>query len=393
MTSALDESGNPIPNWFVDIRTKQPYLIFRQKISSQAFKISTGETDLKAAKLLVNKKIKEFFEKSPEQRKAEKEKENKVRLLNADLMPLFLDEMEKEFKAETKARGTWTAYRAAHNKVFKFYREFFPEDHTPELWSQFQDWSEEQWPGQVQFNLLKYYRKYEGWLVTKKIIVARLKVQNKFKKREKLRLKRKKYRIFTREEMLKLRRATPPHLRLMFDLGFEMAFRASDCTRLTFDRCDLKERHPEHKKPKPDFNAVLPLIYFRYGDDKSTQTDISVPVSDRVYRAILRLKKENESHPGGSTPWVFPQQRDRSKAMAPQSMDWPAIRKRAKVPYGTFHTLRHTRLTLDFKNPNYTATQVMLVRRVSYEVAREHYIHVSDKDLALLRNPKDEGLI
>lgn len=378
LTAALDEKGEVVPFWFVDTRTKHPYLIYRQTISGQRFKISTGEIDLKLARIAVNKHIKEFFAKSPEQREKEKKRASRVKLLNADLMPEFLSKQESLFRSEAVARGTWTAYRAAHNRVYTFYREFFPDEHTKDLWDQFQDWAEQKWPGQVQFNYLKYMRKYEGWLVEKGLLSARLKISNKFKRRETIKRKRKKFRVFTREELVRLRRATPVKHRVIFDLGFEMAFRIGDCVSLSWDRCDFKK-------------GDLPVIHFRYGDDKSTKNDITVPVSDNVYRALLALQKEA----GGQkdlSPWVFPQVTNKERHIAPQQFDWPLIRRTAKVNYGTFHTLRHTRLTLDFSNPEYTSTQVMLVRRVSYEVAREHYIHVGDKDLRLLRNPKNDGL-
>lgn len=385
MTSAIDEKGNALPNWFVDTRTKLPYLIFRQKISGKPFKINTGETDLVKAKAIVNKQIKDFFGKTDDQKKADKEK--RVRKLNADLMPEFLEKMESLHKSKVIKMGTWTAYRAAHNRVYPFYREFFPEDATENLWDSFQDWAEEQWPGQVQENYVKYYNKYQSFLQKADMLKKRLKIKNKFKDRERQNLRSKKSRIFTREEITKLRRATPSDQRLIFDLGYEMAFRISDCVRLTWDRCELKERHAEFKKAKPDLEKVLPVIYFRFGDDKATKKNmISVPISDRVYRGLVRAKKDSVSQ------WVFPQQRDTTKAILPQQFDWPKIRKESGVSYGTYHTLRHTRLTLDFKNPNYTATQVMLVRRVSYEVALEHYIHVSDSDLRLLRNPRNDEL-
>lgn len=41
----------------------------------------------------------------------------------------------------------------------------------------------------------------------------------------------------------------------------------------------------------------------------------------------------------------------------------------------SFHILRHTRLTLDFGNPNIPDADVMVMRRVSLKVALEHYIH------------------
>lgn len=386
LTSALDGKGNPIPNWFVDTRTSKPYLIFRQKISGHAFKISTGETDFAAAKSIANKEIKEFFKKTPEQIRAEKDK--KIRKLNADLMPEFLEKLKANYKSEIIAKGTWTAYHAAHNRVYIFYREFFPEDQTVALWDSFQDWAESTYAGQVQSNLVKYYNKYQSFLIEAGIITARIKITNKFKDREKKKLKAKKSRIFTREEIVRLRKATPLESRLMFDLGYEMAFRISDCVRLTWDRCDLRERHSEFKKAKPDLSKVLPVIRFSFGTDKATTRDLSVPISDNVYKGLARLKKEQ----AGESKWVFPQARDKTKPLKPQQFDWPKVRKDSAVTYGTYHTLRHTRLTLDFKNANYTATQVMLVRRVSYEVALEHYIHVSDSDLRLLRNPRNDDL-
>lgn len=353
---------------------------FKKMIDGVLYKFSTFEKDLRRAKLFANKELKSRIQNPRHVR----------------VRPLLRDEIKKVRAKYIRggdsglhARGTVTTAQSSFNKIELFWGTLFPQDITIEKWSEFQTWYHGNFQGQTQFNVTKFMRILISHLLETDQIFKRPRIINRFAKQEEIRRKKKKSRIYEPDELRALYNSLGKTLgrnyvlsefgEAIFLLGLEMAFRVSDCAQLTWARVNLNETHPELKKDNPDLNVVLPTISFSEGDDKADHEG-DVPISDNVFWKLLELKKSAQS------VWVFPQKLDPAKHIAPQQVDWPLLRKFAGVKHGTFHTLRHVRLSLDFKDPRFTAAQVMIIRRVSYEVARKHYIHVSNNDLVLMRN-------
>lgn len=353
---------------------------FKKMIDRSLYKFSTYERDLHKAKIFANKELKKKI-KNPETAKP--------RTLIKDEIKKIRTKYHLGVESGHYAKRTAWSAETCLNKIELFWGNLFPEDITIERWTEFQSWYHDKYKGGTQFNVTKFMRILIAHMIESDILYKRLKIRNRFAKQEEIRRKRKKARIYSPDELKVLYQAClKPNTRnyilgelasLIFLMGLEMAFRISDCVQLTWERTNLNEDHPELKKKNPDLNIVLPTISFQEGDDKADHEG-DLPISDNVYWKLLDLKKS------ATSKWVFPQKSDSSKHIATQQIDWPLIRKEAGVKHGTFHTLRHVRLTHDFKDTRYTAAQVMIIRRVSYEVARKHYIHVSNDDLRLMRN-------
>jgi integrase len=196
-------------------------------------------------------------------------------------------------------------------------------------------------------------------------ISRRPKVIDRYAKKERLARKVKKADdTYSRTEYVRIMRAAEPIDRIKVSLGYRLAFRISDVCSLEWSRVSLD----------PDD----PVIKFR-GDDKATKF-VQVPLPGCVFWRLRRLKDE-----AGGSRWVFPQERNQTQPIKTQQFDFKALRERAKVTRGTFKTFRHTRLSLDFGNPKLSQAHVMIMRRVSYQVALEHYIHPNSDDRRQMR--------
>lgn len=270
----------------------------------------------------------------------------------------------KQMNAGSYAKGSFEAMERSFERIILYWGDKFPTDINRENWDKFQSWHESKWPKQDQFNVTKYMRVLRTYCLEREYIRGRPKITDRYAKARREIRKKKKSRVYTTDEIIALDMACEnDYERLSLRLAYMMAFRISDCIQLKWSRVFLEEDPP--------------IITFSEGEDKADFSG-KVPIADDVVDILKNLSHESD--------WIFFQEKDKNQHIKTQQIDFKKIRRVANITHGTFHSLRHFRLSEDFNNPLFTSTQVCLIRRVSMQTAMEHYIHVRKQDLELLRN-------
>lgn len=289
------------------------------------------------------------------------------KLLLKDVMNEMVEQYRKERDAGSYSHGSFLAVKQAMNRLGQYWGYKEPSEINRETWDQFQDWHDTNWPGQDQFNLTKYMRVLRNYCLERGYTAYRARIRDRHAKKQRIERKKRKSIVYTDAEILALERAClTRHERLAIQLGYMMGFRISDCVRLSWDRIAL-----DHEIPHISF----------MGDDNKTGFFGKCPLPDKITELLKEMRDlQNVSR------WVFPQVKNPEQPLKTQQFPFREIRNRAEVKSGTFHGLRHYRLTRDFKNPNFTSIQVCLVRRVSLQTANEFYCHAELADLVVMKN-------
>lgn len=199
-------------------------------------------------------------------------------------------------------------------------------------------------------------------LYEKGILKKRIQIKNRFYRRETEKRRKSKDWVYTDEEIKALDKACENDLeRLQIRLGYLMGFRISDVCNLSWDRIILE--------------GEIAFVTFGGMDDKGHFIG-RCPMTSVLVSMLLKYPKKSK--------WVFPQEKNSDRHILIQQIDFEAIRVRAGVKRGTFHALRHYRLTKDVANPKLTFAHVSGMRRVSVKVLMEHYSHIRDEDMKLM---------
>lgn len=242
-------------------------------------------------------------------------------------------------------------------KLKAFFGEMEPNDIRSENWLEFCGTR----AADINlFNCTKHFRAICKFLHEVGAMDKRPKIFNPRRKKENIARRRKKSKIYSRSDISLLENACSSlEQKLCLYLGYDMAFRMDDCLRLTWDRVILS------------LISGGSFIEF-FGDDNKTEFVGKVPISEKVKRLLLDWK-------GKGTGLVFDNKTS-------QQMNFKSVISASGIGFGTFHTLRHTRLTEDFGNPELPQAMTCKIRRVSLAVALEHYIHPSSDDMEKFRN-------
>jgi integrase len=212
------------------------------------------------------------------------------------------------------------------------------------------------------FNCTKHFRAICKFLHESGLLEKRPKIFNPRRKKEAIARRRKKSRIYSLADVRSIEACCNGEQQICLYLGYDMAFRMDDCLRLTWDRVILE-------------GDGSGFIIF-HGDDNKTEFVGKCPMSSKVYELLMIRMTFEIAALGGL---VF-------KAKSSAQMNFKSVIEKSGIGFGTFHTLRHTRLTEDFGNPDLPQAMVCKIRRVSLAVALEHYIHPSDSDMEKFRN-------
>jgi integrase len=287
------------------------------------------------------------------------------------------EEVLAYYKSSTKAGdiepGTVRVLEQAFSKLCTFWNEKEPSEITRANWESYLDLFEIEFPGASMFNVKKYMGVLISHLLEKGLISKRPSIRDRNAKRDREKRKHKKSRVLTDDEILALESACESQLeKLALKFGYQMGFRISDVCKVSWERIV--------------WSAEVPYIRFTEGDDKAG-LDAVCPISGEIEEILLAMQPDSFNK-----KWIFPMLKNSEKHWKPQSLDaiWRKIKRRAKLAWPTFHSLRHKCLTRDFKDRRFTALQVCKMRRVSMKIAEEHYVHSEMSDLALL---KDSGKI
>ncbi len=285
----------------------------------------------------------------------EPQKKTKFRVLFSDAIDKYVKEKSKEVSPITM-EGITNSFRYVKEYFSYDFIDQMEEKEWPEKWDEFQEWFKVKYPTYTFFNIFKNFRALSNYLLLNGDISKKPRLINRFAKKEKLAVKKKKDRIYTKEEIkLILSKAKNIGIEeyLICLMGYYLAFRAGDCLNLEWSRLGLDQDDP----------------YVNFlGDDKASNFS-KTPMPEKLRLALLEYKKT-----APKSPWVFPMKTDLARPLYNQGFDFQAIKKAAGISYGTFHILRHTRLTNAFGDPKISDSHVMIMFRVSFEVAREHYI-------------------
>jgi integrase len=267
---------------------------------------------------------------------------------------------------EGKKNHTLNSVRSAFSKIDEYWGNLFADQISAEEWDKFQDWWDLRYPGYNSFNVTKYMRVLRNYCIETGTLKLKPKIIDRNKKIQRIKRNKKKDWVYTSEEIIALDRigCVTNLERIVIRLGYQNAFRISDALSVRWSQFLLNKKNP---------------VYKFQGDDKA-ETYVGAPLTDELVELISAYPKVEGSD------FLFPQKGNLTKHIPPQSFDFHAIKRRANVTRGTFHALRHYRLSHDFKNTQFTVVQVCLLRRVSLKQAFDDYIHIDERDLELLRN-------
>lgn len=356
-------------HYFYDSTTLIIYWI--KKSMGEVEKVSsgvkyTGQGSILKASRIFPSKISELKDKKKKKTKFDSQK--------------LLGEHFDDFLVRSEKDGNKVSTLETKRNSVKHLREFFgsylPSEIIPtseqendpsfkSMWLQFVDHMQKKFPDYNMSNLTKHFRAVVRFLHNEGIIQKKPRIFNPLRQAENIRRKKKRYRIYAHEEISLMDAVCNEDQRMALWFGYDMAFRLSDCVRLTWDRVDL--------------NKSNPVIIF-HGDENKTGFAGRVPVSDTCAELLIERRKSKISK------FVFHLKSDPEQQMLEQGLKFEDVVRRSGVNYGSHQMLRHSRLTEDFSNASLDNALVMKMRRVSLQVALEHYIHPTDADLERFRN-------
>lgn len=348
--------GEVLPRNYLGEARPPHYIYFKQMIDGDLIKFSTGKTTLAEALKIAPSKLKEHLKKD---RKSEIK-----RFTYGMNWEKFYSFKEKQIESNDVKKSTLAVIERNEDKILLFWKNLWldkldsaysikNEDCWEVQFEKYVEWFREKYSGQTMFNALKYFNAYNNWMHRNGLIKRRVTFTDPNAKKERKKRKITMSRILTIDEVRRLLEAAKPMQKLAIMFGFFMAFRISDVVNLSWDRVNLD----------PDD----PFIQF-FGDDKE-ETYAKAPINQHLFDVLMALKGQSES------PWVFPMLSDPKRPINPQTLYMEQVFAKAGLEEFSFHILRHTRLTLDFADQSIPQTDILVMRRVSLEVAIEHYIH------------------
>lgn len=346
------------PHVFVDENSKIIYHV--RKVKGETIKFSTGvkydpekheSSLLKAARVVARREAEE---------RKKKDRQGPRRLIGE-----CLDELLAEVERSNKRRGTITSYRASVKHLKDYFDAHLPDEVTSQEWLNFVEYFGKKHPDFTLFNITKHFRLLVKRLHQEGVIQKLPRVFNPNQKKEEIRLRKKRHRIYEPAEILAMDRVCDEDQRLALWLGYDLGFRLDDCVSLEWERVHLIKS--------------APYIQF-YGDENKTGFYGRVPLTATCARLLEQRRLTSKSR------WVFPQKKHPSEPLAPQQLKFESVIRRSRVNYGSHHILRHTRLTEDFQNPHLSQVMVMKIRRVSLQVALKHYIHPTEEEFEKFRS-------
>lgn len=365
LEQCLDSNNAKVRKFYRDARSGIVYhfglmdgkdMRFSTRIKTDSNVIS--ENDLQKIMRAANKEI---------NARNNKEELGKITPSGSQIIEKIIKRYENAPHPENKKNHTLNTVNSSYRKLDEYFGNMLPHEFaSAEAWDEFQDWWDVHYPGMNSENVTKYMRILLGECFEKGYIKRLPKIKDRNKKAQRIKRNKKKDWVYTDEEIIALdeKGCLTDRERIILRFGYQNAFRISDAVTAQWPMIDLEAKVP---------------IYKFQGEDKA-ETYIGAPLTTDMAELLKRYPK----HPGSI--YLFPQLKNATRPIHPQMFDFEAIKMRAGVTRGTFHSLRHYRLTKDFKNPAFTTIQVCVLRRVSLKQAMDAYVHVDLRDLELLQN-------
>lgn len=371
LQKCLNEVGNELQGWRWDPESKCIY--HYKTIDKHNLRFSTGvkfekpEQDAvaKIPNAILNKAIREANLEISRRLKSE-ESSKSVKPLLREIIAKIIKRYEAKPNPTYKKNHTLNSVRSSFAKLDQYWGPLFPDQITSEGWDEFQDWWDLQYAGFNSFNVTKHMRILRNECIERGYLSLKPKIIDRNKKVQRLKRNKKKDWVYTNQEIFDLdqKGCATDQERIVVRFGYQNAFRITDALSIKWSQLYLGRKV---------------AIYKFQGEDKA-ETYNGAPITDE-----LRELLNNHPKTQGSD-FVFPQRSNYLKHITPQGFDFEAIKTRAGVTRGTFHALRHFRLSTDFKNHKFTTIQVCLLRRISLREAFENYVHADQGDMELLQN-------
>lgn len=328
------------------------------RINGRQVKISSNKPSVKAAKAEINKKHRDRTGES---------KKHFIPLLSY-WMGKYIEHREIDEEAGKSAtRNSVNAIKQA----LPFFKDMHPKEFNRDKWIEFYHWYKSEYQNQFD-NTHKYVRNFFRWLAEEDYlgnpVIDRVPTLKNFEaKKNRLARKQKKERVFTEKEFQKIYSVADKRERVLITLMYLLAMRVESDA--------LSSRWAQYF-----LDLDLPYYYFGEGDNKAG-LEGRTPIHNVALEHLREWKKET-----GHSKWVFPQEKDDSKHLVNQAIDWKGLRGRAKIGWHwTPHTFRHTCFTR-LAERNVPMHYIVKCYRISAKEFMETYAHLTPEGMAEYRN-------
>jgi integrase len=254
---------------------------------------------------------------------------------------------------ETKAPATYRSMEVQGRKhLMPFFGEMFLDQVTEADWEKYIARAKKLTPGRKLFNDRKCFAMMFVQAMNQGLIQRRPKFRNPDPMI-------KAGRVYSDTEVGSLIGAAGQDLKLMITMALTMGMRRGEILGLTWDRVDLKHGY----------------ITLR-AEDTKIRKPREFAISDSCLTALIARRRNAKSD------WVFPSRSDQNKPQGDFRKVWATCKKRAEVR-GRFHDLRHTFLTLAFKESANPAL-ICEYAGLSMDVAQKTYLHFTREDTKII---------
>lgn len=346
---------------YFDVKTSVIY--FLKSIDGRKVKFSTGIKDnAKTARRIANQKL-----------------NKKINSKKLTLQSLIRDELANWLvvkENEGHAYDTLNNIRRAKKQIEQYWGPKFPREITADNLTDWYAWWRENNPDIEMENAVKYMRNFCRYL-TQKIVLDRPllpivpKIQDPNYKKIRRARKKKKERIFSAADFKKIMAtAENDSHALVVLIMYTMATRITETLELRWD----KEVH---------YSGTSGEWTYRWSDGQNKADHVGWHVFHPAVGYRLSTFIFNKDYNGR----LFPQEKDKSKALREQQIDWDGWRKRADLGWHwTPHTFRHTCLSNLFNDEKNPQALICKLYRVSLAVAMETYIKPTESGIEKMRN-------
>lgn len=207
----------------------------------------------------------------------------------------FLDKMKRRYHSRLMAgdicKSTADNANRSYKRLAQYWREIPLSGITTDGWDDFQDWYAITYPLQDFSNQLKFFRTMVKTLFNDGTLDKKPELRNRFAKAERLRRRRNKSKIFSKDELYSMFNDPVANQLLLDCCAFycDCAMRFSEVPALTWKRVNI--------------DSGDPWVYFSETDHKANY-EAWVPLSKRCLEILVRRRED--SHSGREIHLLWP---------------------------------------------------------------------------------------
>lgn len=319
--------------------------------------------------------------KRPFHKKAKEEANRKLKELFGDkrisVQPLIKDETPKWVlvkQSENLDHRTMQKIYQGLKRIEPFWGDKFPKEVDADSFAAWLAWLDNKYPGQQKFNSLKQFKGLCRYMNSKQhegyaLLPAIPRMVDPDQKKNIAARKKKTERILTTKEFRKICKVANDTENLAAHIMYKMATRVEETLEMQFGEQVIQ--------------APGGWRYVWSIDQNKADLEGAHDFPDSL-RALLKKR-----HAKGIKR-LFPQERDVTKALKPQQINWDDWRDRAKLGWHwTSKTFRHTCLSHLFSDPKHAQAVICSQYRVSLAVAMSTYVKATKNSIRRLKNASD----